>query len=64
VNARRDFLKRSGALVVSFSLAGRALSQQAAKGASLPGSLGRTPHLDAWIRIDAAKRVTVFTGKA
>ena len=64
MNARRDFLKRSGALVVSFSLAGRAWPQQApAKGPDLPGSLDKAPHLDSWIRIDAANRVTVFTGK-
>jgi len=70
VNARRDFLKQSGALVMSFALAGRVTAQEggAAGGASgapkLPGSLEKSPLLDAWIRIDASNRVTVFTGKA
>ncbi len=58
MNARREFLQRSGALVVSFSLLGRAFGQE------LKGSLQKTPHLDAWIRIGADNRVTVFTGKA
>jgi CO/xanthine dehydrogenase Mo-binding subunit len=30
----------------------------------LPGSLDKEPWLDAWIRIDADNRITVFTGKA
>ena len=68
MNARRDFLLRSGALVVSFSLAGRAWTQAAgaARPAAppLPGSLRQAPLLDSWIRIDAQNRVTVFTGKA
>ncbi|WP_426142567.1 molybdopterin cofactor-binding domain-containing protein [Pseudomonas sp. DWP3-1-2] len=29
----------------------------------LPGSLRATPHLDAWIRIDAKDGITVYTGK-
>ena len=33
-------------------------------GPKLPGSLDKTPMLDAWIRIDADGRITVFTGKA
>src|SRR2546430_1202516 len=32
--------------------------------ARLPGSLGRAPFLDAWIRVDADGTVTAFTGKA
>jgi hypothetical protein len=32
--------------------------------ATLPGSLADDPMLDAWLRIDATGRVTVFTGKA
>jgi len=66
VNARREFFRRSGALVVAFSLAPRALAQGAAKaaGAKLPGSLAKEPFLDAWIRVDANGDVTVFTGKA
>ena len=70
MNARREFLARSGALVVSFSLAGRAWAQAAGadKGAAatpqLPGSLRQAPFLDSWIRIDATNQVTIFTGKA
>jgi CO/xanthine dehydrogenase Mo-binding subunit len=70
MNARREFLARSGALVVSFSLLGRAFAQPAGgavpggEGAQRPGSLRHTPHLDSWIRIDANNDVTVFTGKA
>jgi CO/xanthine dehydrogenase Mo-binding subunit len=30
----------------------------------LPGSLEKSPFLDAWIRIDADGKITVFTGKA
>jgi CO/xanthine dehydrogenase Mo-binding subunit len=68
MNARREFLLRSGALVVSFSLSGRGIAQEGAgeKAAApdLPGSLKKSPFLDSWVRIDADNRVTVFTGKA
>jgi nicotinate dehydrogenase subunit B len=67
VNTRREFLQQSGALVVSFALAGRVAAQEpGARGGApdrLPGSLDKAPHLDSWIRIDADNRVTVFTGK-
>ena len=63
MNARRDFLKQAGALVVSFTLAGRAAGQAAPAGGKLPGSLEKARFLDAWIRIDAGNRVTIFTGK-
>jgi CO/xanthine dehydrogenase Mo-binding subunit len=62
-------LAAGGALVVAFSLSPKGIAQQgggarnpAAPG--LPGSLKTTPFLDAWIRVDAASRITVFTGKA
>ena len=58
---RRAFMARGGALIVSFSLLPRLAGAQAAK---LPGSLRNEPMLDAWIRIDADGRITVFTGKA
>ncbi|HET9159832.1 MAG TPA: molybdopterin cofactor-binding domain-containing protein, partial [Caulobacteraceae bacterium] len=61
--SRRSVL---GALVVSFSLS-RAFAQeggqQAAAAPNLPGSLRSTPMLDAWVRIDSAGQITVFTGK-
>jgi CO/xanthine dehydrogenase Mo-binding subunit len=53
---RRAFLQGSGALIVSFSLP--ALAQK------LPGALERYPQIDAWLRIAADGRITVFTGKA
>src|SRR4051812_30035225 len=58
---RRGFIARSGALVVSFSLLPRVAGAQAGK---LPGSLNHEPMLDAWIRVGADGRITVFTGKA
>ena len=58
---RRAFIARSGALVVSFSLLPRVAGAQAGK---LPGSLSHEPLLDAWIRVGADGRITVFTGKA
>ncbi|HEX8010711.1 MAG TPA: molybdopterin cofactor-binding domain-containing protein [Casimicrobiaceae bacterium] len=63
--SRRGFLAASGALVVSFSLspALRAAPQPAPSAPRLPGSLDKTPLLDAWIRVDADGSVTVFTGK-
>ncbi|HEX5867929.1 MAG TPA: molybdopterin cofactor-binding domain-containing protein [Beijerinckiaceae bacterium] len=68
---RRSVLAGAGSLVVAFSIS-RALAQQGEVQATggpkpapkLPGSLADAPQLDAWIRIDADGRVTVFTGKA
>jgi nicotinate dehydrogenase subunit B len=63
--SRRDFVKRSGALVVAFSaarLAGDlniAPGTAAAQGINGPGS----PQLDSWIAIGADGRVTAYTGK-
>lgn len=71
--SRRSFLS-AGALVVTFSLAPRALGQSAGGGEGgagpkvvapkLAGSLKTNPWLDSWIQIDASGRITVFTGKA
>ncbi len=68
---RRAFLGSAGALIVSFSLATRAVAQVAAPPAAapaetpkLPGALADAPLLDSWIRIDANGKITVFTGKA
>ena len=60
-HSRRRFLAHSGALVVSFALT-RYVDAQGA--APAMGSLGKTPNLDSWIRIDADGAITVFTGKA
>jgi CO/xanthine dehydrogenase Mo-binding subunit len=72
---RRRFMM-SGALMVSFSMLPgvKAMAQEviADEGAvvhigkatqALAGSLKTNPYLDAWIRIDAAGKVTVHTGK-
>src|SRR5246127_2210572 len=64
---RRQMLKGSGALVVSFSLRDAFAQDQSAPAAvppSPPGSLKTSPYLDSWIRIDADGSITVFTGKA
>jgi nicotinate dehydrogenase subunit B len=61
--SRRKFLKQSGVIVASFSLAGpAAIAQQAAR-PPLPGSLNTNRMLDGWIRINANGSVTVNTGK-
>ncbi len=54
---RRRFLASGGALTLSFALPLRA------QPGALPGSLADEPWLDAWIRVGADNRVTVFTGK-
>ena len=68
MNARREFLQRTGALVLSFSMLGRVAAQEGGgvkpAAPDLPGSLQKSPLLDAWIRIDADNTVTLFTGKA
>ncbi|HSV03804.1 MAG TPA: molybdopterin cofactor-binding domain-containing protein [Phenylobacterium sp.] len=68
--SRRQALA-GGGLVVAFCLAGPAFAQGGGEGGGqkpvapgLPGSLKTTPWLDAWIRVDADGRITVFTGKA
>jgi CO/xanthine dehydrogenase Mo-binding subunit len=58
---RRRFLASGGALTLSFALP---LRPHAAKDEGLPGSLARAPWLDAWIRVGADNRVTIYTGKA
>ena len=58
--SRRFLVAGGGALVLSFSLSQRALTQ----GKALPGDLKKTPFLDSWIRISADGKITVFTGKS
>ncbi|MBI2187566.1 MAG: xanthine dehydrogenase family protein molybdopterin-binding subunit [Acidobacteria bacterium] len=63
--SRRDFMKRSGALVVAFSAArvasdlGLARATVSAQGINGVGS----PQLDSWIAIGTDGRVTAYTGK-
>jgi nicotinate dehydrogenase subunit B len=59
--SRRSFCLAGGVLIVSFPLLLRAAASRAAP---LPGSLSKAPYLDAWIRIDADGKISVFTGKA
>lgn len=73
-NISRRELLGAGGLVVAFSMIPRSLAQLAGGGEGgagpkvvapdLPGSLKSYPMLESWIRIDAAGRATVFTGKA
>src|ERR1039458_8342081 len=61
---RRRFFKYGGALALAFTLAPDLPAPSAATPAApLPGSLNNNRRLDAWLRIDAAGTVTVFTGK-
>jgi nicotinate dehydrogenase subunit B len=62
---RRRLLLAGGSLTLAFALAPAwpQAENPAGKG-KLPGSLDKEAWLDAWIRIDADNRITVFTGKA
>lgn len=57
-----------GGLVVAFSLSRTGSAQERGENQdghdTLPGDLSKEPMLDAWIRIDTAGHITVFTGKA
>jgi nicotinate dehydrogenase subunit B len=54
--SRRDFLKTSGALIVSFTMAPEAMPAQRLDGAS-------SNQLDAWLSINSDETVTAYTGK-
>src|SRR4051812_21637904 len=58
---RRQFTAALGGIVLSFTLAPKALLGQTP--AQLPGSLQTNRTLDAWLRINPDGTVTVFTGK-
>ncbi|MBV9017989.1 MAG: xanthine dehydrogenase family protein molybdopterin-binding subunit [Alphaproteobacteria bacterium] len=62
--SRRAVLAGAGALVVSLTPAPRRVAAQAPAGSTLPPSFEKSPMLDAWIRIEADGKITVFTGKA
>src|SRR5919201_2688583 len=53
---RREFIATGGALVVSFALP--------AWGQKLPGALDKEPLIDAWLRIGADGRITLFNEKS
>ena len=62
--SRRDFLKRSGALVVAFSAADRLGVPGSPGTAAAQGFNGRgTQTLDGWISVMADGSVTAYTGK-
>src|SRR5437763_15591348 len=54
--SRRDFLKTSGSLIVSFSLAGESVLAQRLDGAS-------SNQVDGWLAVNADGSVTAYTGK-
>jgi nicotinate dehydrogenase subunit B len=61
---RRDFLKQSGALIVSFSAAGALTDFEFVSGAAAQGINGNpATGLDSWLAIAADGRVTAYTGK-
>jgi CO/xanthine dehydrogenase Mo-binding subunit len=63
--SRRDFLKRSGALIVTFSAAGVAADLGLGSGTVAAQGINGTPsnQLDSWIAIAADGKVTAYTGK-
>lgn len=63
--SRRRLLAAGGSLTVMFAIAPAwAQDETPLNKGKMPGSLEKEPWLDAWIRIDADNRITVFTGKA
>ena len=61
---RRDFLKQSGALIVTFSAAGVVSELEFVTGVAAQGINGNPgTALDSWIAIAADGRVTAYTGK-
>jgi len=63
VASRREFLKKSGALVIGFTLTSTGIAQQSSTRPALPGSLNTNRMLDGWLSINADGSVIVFTGK-
>ena len=59
--SRREFLKDTGVLVVSVSLAGQATDLLA--DAALPSGDPDPASLNSWLAVGADESVTVFTGK-
>lgn len=61
---RRRFLGTGAALYVGFQMGAMPLLAQVRPGGGLPGALRNHQQVDAWLRIGADDRVTLFTGKA
>jgi CO/xanthine dehydrogenase Mo-binding subunit len=64
MTSRREFLKQSGALVVTFSSAAVAERLGLAQGPFGTQDAGAARELDSWIAVGADGTVTAFTGKA
>ncbi|MCA3260576.1 MAG: xanthine dehydrogenase family protein molybdopterin-binding subunit [Telmatospirillum sp.] len=60
---RRGFLKGAGYVALAFALVPDEVANAQAPRAVLPGDLNSVRRLDAWIRIEAAGRVTLLVGK-
>ena len=60
--SRRDFLKTTGALVVTFSIS-HPLAGAATKGAAMPSKTVALDQVDGFVAIDAKGNVTVYSGK-
>lgn len=60
--SRRDFLKTSGALIVTFSV-GQPLAEAAEKGQPAPAKTVALDQVDGFVAIDSKGRVTVYSGK-
>ncbi len=63
--SRRNFLKLTGSLVIGFPLIGGCWpgEAEAAVAVDLPGSLRRTPQINAWLEVLEEGRVRIFSGK-
>lgn len=62
--SRRGFLAAGSALCIGFRLGGMPVFAQSQPHSVLPAPLRNHPQVDAWLRIGADDRVTLFTGKA
>ena len=61
--SRTAFLKRGGALIVGFSLAGAGLAGRASQAANAPNIPPDLTQVDSWLSINADNTVTMFPGK-
>ncbi len=62
-STRRQFLKRSGALVVYFSMPGSVLAQNISPNPGQTQKLRGNASLDTWIRVEAGGQIVISAGK-
>ena len=64
-SSRRNFLKQTGTLIISFPLLSSCLTNAAEAEilAELPGSLRRFPNINSWLQVLADGRVRIYSGK-